>query len=137
MKKQPPYKAIMLNIVATIVSLSFYACNDNVITVPEDIVFPDSGVSYVYHVQPLMKYTCASGGCHTAFDRKAGIALDTYFDLTTAYAGAMCIPGNPDGSVLIQMLENKLPHSYIVDFRINKNQIQGMRTWIKEGLRMN
>lgn len=122
---------------ATAAGLLTYSCNDNVITAPEDIVFPDSNVSYVNQVAPLLKYTCATGGCHSTFDRAGGFALDTYYDLTTAYAGAMCRPGNAEGSVLIQVIEGKLPHSYITEFRINKNQLQGLKTWINEGLSVN
>ena len=120
-----------------VMCLSFYACNDNVITAPEDIVFPDSNVSYVNHVAPLLKYTCARSGCHSTFDRAGGFALDTYYDLTTSFAGAMCRPGNADGSILIQVIEGKLPHSYITEFRISDNQLLGLKTWINEGISVN
>ncbi len=123
-------------IVLLFLSLIGNSCMENSITVPSDIVFPDSNVSYVNHVEPLMKFTCAAGGCHNAFDYKAGLALDTHYGLTTAWSGAMVIPGKPEQSVLIQILERKVPHSLIIDFRINDNQLNGLKTWIKEGTRM-
>lgn len=112
------------------------SCSDNSVSAPSDIVFPDSNVSYTYHVQPLMKYTCATGGCHNAFDLKGGFALDTYYDLTTAYSGTMVWVGKPEQSLLIQILEQKVVHTPLLDFRINDNQIAGLKQWIKEGLKM-
>lgn len=122
--------------VLLLLSLIGNSCMENSITVPSDIVFPDSNVSYVNHVEPLMKFTCAAGGCHNVFDNKANLALDTHYGLTNAYSGAMVIPGKPEQSVLIQILERKVPHSLIIDFRINDNQLKGLKTWIREGTRM-
>ena len=117
-------------------SLLNNSCSDNTITVPSDIVLPDSNLSYVYNIEPLMKFTCAAGGCHNTFDRKAQLAMDTYYDLTTAWGGAMVIAGNPDQSLLIQIIEKKVPHSLLIDFRINSNQLNGLKQWIREGMRM-
>lgn len=122
-------------IVLLFLSLIGNSCMENSITVPNDIVFPDSNVSYVNHVEPLMKFTCAAGGCHNVFDNKAGLALDTHHGLTLSSLG-MVIPGKPEQSRLIQILERKVPHSLIIDFRINDNQLKGLKTWIREGTRM-
>lgn len=127
---------IFAGIAVAVCSLLNNSCSDNTITVPSDIVFPDSNVSYVYHVEPLMKFTCAAGGCHNAFDLKAGLAMDTYHDLTMAWGGAMVLAGKPDQSLLIQIIQKKVPHSYLIDFRINSNQLNGLKAWIKNGMKM-
>jgi hypothetical protein len=118
-------------------ALSLNSCGENVVSSPDSIVFPDSNVSYVYQVAPLMKYTCALGGCHNVFDRAGNIAMDNYFDLSTGLSGALVFPGDPDKSVMMKILDGKLPHSLVVDFRVNANQLKGLRTWIKEGSRNN
>lgn len=46
------------------------------------------------------------------------------------------IPENPDGSLIIQIIERTFdPHivTGYINFKINSNQKAGMRTWIEEG----
>ncbi len=136
MKYSNKFSLLFAAIIIACCSLLNNSCSDNTVSVPSDIKFPDSNVSYTYHVQPLMKFTCAAGGCHNAFDLKSGLALDTYYDLTTAYSGTMVWSGKPEQSLLIQILEKKVVHTPLLDFRINDNQIAGLKQWIKEGLKM-
>lgn len=116
--------------------LSTVSCSDT-ISSSSDIVFPDSNVSYRDKVQPYIKLTCAYATCHNPYDLAYSMSLESYYDLMGAYTSSMVRPGNPDGSVLIQMLEGKMIHSNYYYFKINDNQKKGLRTWIKEGAKNN
>ena len=101
------------------------------------IVFPDSNVSYVSQVQPLMKTTCAISGCHNRWDNAGGIQLDEYIPTIIAEGSTMVIPKSPDKSVLIQMVEEKLQHYPVIYINFNDNHKKGLRTWISEGAKNN
>jgi hypothetical protein len=133
--KTKHFKCLILTAIIA-VCLSFISCSNNISSV-DDIVFPDSNVSYLNQVQPYIKLTCAYANCHNSFDLAYNLSLDNYFDLTSAMSSAMVRPGNPDGSILIQMLEGKTIHSDYRYFKINDNQKKGLRTWIKEGAKNN
>lgn len=96
------------------------------------IVFPEKNVSYMHQVEPFMKYNCAYLGCHGINSPGEELSDYNYLLSATSYI----IPGNPDASLVIQILERRLPHpaNYPVYFaNITTNQIQGMRVWIAEG----
>lgn len=111
----------------------FESCNDPIITSGKNIVFPDSNISYQYHVQPLLRYTCNYPGCHDVTNP----IMATYFDLIIADAGSIIRPGDPDRSRLINILEKKIPHSVYVYWEITENQRKGLRKWIEEGAQNN
>lgn len=108
-------------------------CNDPVVSSGKNIVFPDSNVSYQYHVQPLLRYTCNYPGCHDVNNP----IMATYFDLVIASAGSMVRPGDPDRSRLIYILEANEPHFPYVYWEITENQRKGLRKWIEEGAQNN
>jgi hypothetical protein len=96
------------------------------------IVFPEKKVSYMNHVEPFMKYNCSYLGCHGI--NSPGEELSDYNYLLAA--NSYVFPGNPDASLVIQILERRLPHpaNYPIYFaNITENQIHGMRVWIAEG----
>ncbi len=78
-----------------------------------DIIFPDSNVSYGQHVQPLFDRRCALSGCHDRGARMGDLSLESYSD-ATARPGVI-VPGDPDASILVQ----------------------GIRQWILEGAQNN
>lgn len=120
-----------------ILSVTFWlaACGESPVSGP-DITFPESDVSYSRHVEPFMKKTCAYSGCHGGALPAAGIYLGDYFEMTK-YPG-MVIPGKPDQSRLIQIIEKESNH-FTKFYRgdIDQNSISGMRTWIAEGAKFN
>ena len=105
------------------------------ITSSEDIVFPESEISYISTVEPFLKITCAyTSNCHNGIGHKAGLVLDNHFDIIGANSGSFVRPFDPDGSFLIQVLEGTTV--YCSDwwrFEINDNHKAGMRKWIEEG----
>ncbi len=127
-----------MKIIASILTIAMiiviYACENSISSV-KDIVFPPNNVSYISEVQPFLRYTCAYSGCH-GYNAAGGISLTDYFDLYKT--PGLLIPGNPDQSLLMQILENKIPHTtYFERSQITNNHIVGMRTWIIEGAKNN
>lgn len=109
------------------------SCLDNPINNPNEIVFPETGVTYTQHVEPLLRFSCNAPGCHNSIDRQGNIILDSYEQLLMAYTGAMIRSGDPENSLLIKIITRQVMHSVLVDFRVNQNQIEGLKRWIKNG----
>lgn len=104
----------------------------------EGIVFPDSNVSYLKHVQPLFDRGCAFSGCHgpDTFD-DAGFSLDSYQNATNR--SDIIVPRNPDGSILVRRIEGTTAGVRMPLTRppLTDNQIRGIRRWILEGAQLN
>lgn len=122
---------LIVYILTVVVFLSIaISCSDS-ISSPKDIVFPETGVSYTSHVEPFLNLTCAFSGCH-GFNASAGIRLNDYFSIINT--PGLVIAGNPDGSLLMQIIEERKPHfTYYERSNITQNHIIGMRQWILEG----
>ncbi len=120
-----------------LVVLSFLAgaCKDSTTAPGNDIVFPERNVSYAEHVQPFFNLRCANYGCHDAVTRRAGVSLASFEDLTSR--AGLVVKGNADGSVLVQIVEGRLPHPPSAPIIATQNQITGIRTWVQEGGRNN
>jgi len=102
-----------------------------------NMVFPDKNVSFQNQVQPFIKIKCSIYGCHGDVNPPREIRLTDYASFFASYNGALVIPGKPEASVLVQMLENKLPHNPNVYWEVNDNQKKGIRQWILEGAQNN
>lgn len=113
----------------TLIGLS--ACGDDLLTDPKQIVFPDSNISYQRYVQPLFNLSCTYSGCHSSESRAGNLALTTYMEFIDE--PGLIIVGNPESSVLVQVLDNKLPHTATFQDRITRNHIDGIKKWIQEG----
>jgi len=112
------------------IAVVFSACSWT--TGGEEIIFPESNVSFMHHVQPFLQQNCSYSPCHSGFDLKGGIALLEYHHLIGV--GGFISHGDPDGSRFVQILEERIPHfTRFYRGNIKENQIRGIRTWIKEG----
>ena len=119
----------ILSIIVLVFTLN--ACSDSIITSPDQIVFPETNVSYQQQVRPLLELTCAFSGCHDTETAVAGIDVTGYFQLTSR--AGLIIPGRPDNSLLIQILEGKQGHLLTFQNRISDAQKRGVRQWVLEG----
>ena len=119
----------ILSIIVIVFTLN--ACSDTIITSPDQIVFPETNVSYQQQVRPLLELTCALSGCHDTETAVAGIDVTGYFQLTSR--AGLIIPGRPDNSLLIQILEGKQGHLLTFQNRISDAQKRGVRQWVLEG----
>ncbi|MFP4528989.1 MAG: hypothetical protein ACLFQX_10585 [Candidatus Kapaibacterium sp.] len=121
-------------------SLLGSSCSDtNVLQPGDDIEFPDSNVSFFYHVQPFLRLKCSYQGCHSEEHRAGGIRLTDYFSLfETPLLIVLTDPPDPDNSWLVQIIERRAGHNpYLPDNYITQNEIDGIRQWILEGARNN
>ncbi|MFM6955281.1 MAG: hypothetical protein ACKOX1_01875 [Ignavibacteria bacterium] len=119
----------ILSIIVLVFTLN--ACSDTIITSPDQIAFPETNVSYQQQVRPLLELTCAFSGCHDTETAVAGIDVTGYFQLTSR--AGLIIPGRPDNSLLIQILEGKQGHLLTFQNRISDAQKRGVRQWVLEG----
>jgi hypothetical protein len=115
--------------------LVFLTARGDSITNSDDIVFPEKDVSYRNHVKPYLAYNCSFYGCH-GMSSGATPAYD-YVTLAVQATGWV-IPGNPNSSLLIQVLENPFsqhpvtnPPTYIKN--LDSAQVAGVRRWVQEG----
>ena len=115
-------------------------CGTKVIGPNTPIIFPDSLISYINNVEPFMKVKCANIGCHCEPPNNAYNAsnMSNYFSLFSTDNLGLVIAGKPDNSVIIQILDGRLPHNpYFQAGYITQNHINGMRKWIEEGAKNN
>jgi len=124
--------AVILVAVSAIL-LGASACSTNTITNPQDVVFPDSGVSYIRHVQPFLTLSCGFAACHGDANPAGGVRLTSYTAVMFTSRPNLAVPGKPDESLIIQVLDKRIPHSIAVLDRVTSNQYRGMRRWITEG----
>ncbi len=116
-----------------IVSLVFMGCPDS-ISSPKDIIFPEKDVSYTAQVEPFLNLTCAFSGCH-GIGSTNGIYLNDYFQIINT--PGLVVAGNPDGSLLNQIIEERKPHfTYFERSNITENHKKGIRQWVLEGAKL-
>jgi hypothetical protein len=98
-----------------------------------DIVFPDSNISYNGLIQPLFNRACTfSGGCHAGEDPAAGLSLESYQRLTDRVG--IVVPGSPDESILQLRIDGRLtPRMPLNRPALTENQVRGIARWILEG----
>ncbi|MDX9760081.1 MAG: c-type cytochrome domain-containing protein [Bacteroidota bacterium] len=111
------------------------ACDDSGTRPGDEIIFPETDVSYMAHVQPFFDLRCANYGCHEDQTRAGNLSLTSYIAMTER--PGIIIPGDPQSSLLLQKIDGRLPHPINVPIIINSNQLEGIRTWIAEGAKNN
>lgn len=109
-----------------------FGCTSNQVTDPDKIVFPDTNVSYSRHVQPYLTLSCAFAGCHHADLPAGGVRLTDYSGIMFSRAN-LVVPGKPDESLIIFVMDKRIPHSDAIFVRINDNHLKGLKQWITEG----
>jgi hypothetical protein len=128
----------ILFIFTTIAAILFTGCDDTINQ--EDLdskIIPSVNVSYSQHIQPVFDARCSNAGCHNSIDRRAGLSLATWGDATSN--SQIIFPGLPDNSKLVWAIERRASFAMPPDgYRpLTKNQIEGIKTWIKEGAKNN
>ncbi len=107
------------------------SCSDSLVSDPDDIVFPDTNISYLRHVQPLFNLSCTLSGCHDRETAASNVNLSSYFD--TMLRPGLVIPGNPEASLLVQIFDGRIPHIASFQARVNDNHRRGITQWVREG----
>ncbi len=124
----------------TISGLVFYSgCDDTITTDDLDKrIIPDKDVSYSQHIQPVLNLKCASAGCHDDATRADGLCLTSWAN-TTADPSVVA-RGEPDNSSLVWAIEAQASVSPMPPIGyppLTVNQINGVKTWIREGAQNN
>jgi hypothetical protein len=108
---------------------------DTGITDANDVVFPESNVSYGKDVQPLFDLSCTAA-CHNDVDQAGGISLSSYVALFRV--PGLVRPGDSTSSTLWQVVTERLPHQgYPMSRLVNANHQHGIAVWIQEGAHNN
>jgi hypothetical protein len=116
-----------------------YGCDDTITTDDLDKkIIPDKDVSYSQHIQPVLNLKCASAGCHDDATRADGLSLTSWSN-TTADPSVVA-RGEPDNSKLVWTIEAQASVSPMPPIGyppLTVNQINGIKTWIREGANNN
>jgi hypothetical protein len=131
MKKIIMTKIFIKAIFISAILFYIYSCSDSVSNT-NDIVFPDSNVSFQNHVQPFLKLACGSYYCHSTENIAGGIRLTEYLFILNDNP-AIVIAGHPENSRLVMVMKGIEPHLQPITVEIKPNHIKGIETWIKEG----
>jgi len=107
----------------------------------DNIDIPIENVSYAQYIQPIFNNRCTNTNCHDSFSMKAGLDL-------TNWAGATADPSiisrySPENSLLVWTIDpefgyaNPMPPPFGPVLPLTDNQIEGIKTWIREGAEAN
>lgn len=128
-----------LILIITIISLiTVISCDDTITQQDLDNrIIPSFNVSYSQHIQPVFDAKCNTAGCHNDRDLAGGLSLTNYYNTTADYL--IVAPGLPDNSKLVWSIEGRgtNPMPPVGRWPLTKEQITGIRTWIKEGAKNN
>jgi hypothetical protein len=114
------------------------ACDDTSnITDIDKVVIPAQNVSYALHIQPLFTAKCARSGCHDDQTQAGNLSLTSWDNTTASYL--VVAPGLPQNSLLVLSIQGLTtnPMPPVGYPPLTKNQIDGIKTWVKEGAKNN
>ena len=112
------------------------SCEDDVAGLgPSNIVFPDSGVSFGRHVDPLFQQSCVSSMCHGGSTPTSELNLETpSYRALIDHHPRLILTGDGANSLLIQRLTGEVGQRMPLKLQpLTENQINGIRRWIDEG----
>lgn len=118
-------------------SLLLIGCKDKGVEVDETVI-PDKDVSYATHIQPVLDYHCTP--CHNEQTSENGLRLTSWANTTAD--PAIVFPYEPDNSKLVWAIEGRAGIAFMPPVGspykpLNQNQIDGIKTWIREGAKSN
>lgn len=134
MKKHNIYFYSIIFFFAAVIS----GCKDTISSEELDKVeIPATNVSFQKHIQPVLNQRCALSACHEDGARAGNLSLTSWANATSDYN--IVFPGKPENSRLYQVLlpddiKSMPPRGYSY---VTINQVNGIRTWIKEGAKNN
>jgi len=129
--KRNYYKYYFVLVAASFI-LFTQSCDDSLTSSDVDnIVMPDSNVSYSRHIAPVFEVKCVL--CHNNTGRKeAGLDLSSWLGVTSD--PSIVARGSDSTSILVWAIEGIQSTPLMPpQGRMKENHIQGIRTWIREG----
>ena len=129
-----------INIFLILIFLCFIifqiGCDDTTTGIDTKVI-PSSNVSFGEHIAQVFLSKCANSGCHDDAAKAGGVSLTTWVGATDP---AIVVKGDPENSKLVWTIERIAgvpampPLGYSA---LTANQIDGIKTWIKEGAKNN
>jgi len=119
----------------------YTGCDSTTVESIDSKTIPSSNVSYLNHIQPVFNIKCAVEGCHDVENRAGGLALTTWSATTDDQT--IVFPGDPTTSRLVWVIDanygstTPMPPINSGIPTLTDNQIEGIKTWIKEGAKNN
>lgn len=129
-----PRKLILFHFLLMITML-VSGCDD---TIPNDIDIPAENVSYSRHIQPVLNVKCATNLCHDSATRAGNYSMQSWTETNTS---PYVIAGDPRNSVAVLVASGEIPpmmppqNSSVLPF--SDRELEGFKTWIKEGAKNN
>lgn len=133
MKNNSAKYSILLALIFLLVL--FQSCDDTLTSSDIDnLVMPDSNVSYRTHVAPVFEVKCVP--CHNSQRSEAGLDLSSWVNATRD--PSIIFPGSDSTSILVYSIERIPPYAPMPPYEwLKRNHINGIRTWIREGAQNN
>jgi hypothetical protein len=127
--------ALLASVSAVVIGLSSCRDTSNPITKIDEIVFPDSNISYEKQVQPLFNVGCANATCHDrATEENKNLNLLSFEGVRANFG--VVIAGDTLNSRLIWSIEGRPGTVPMPPLKpLSQNQIRGLKIWILEGAR--
>ena len=125
------YPRIYITLIVASLILFAQSCDDSLTSTEVDnIVMPDSNVSYSLHIAPVFEFRCVQ--CHNSSRKEAGLDLSSWS--TATIDPSIIARGSDSTSILVWTIEGLPPYPLMPPTgRMVDNHIDGIRTWIREG----
>ena len=126
------FHKIYLGLAVASLILFAQSCDDSLTSTEVDnIIMPDSSVSYSKHIAPVFEVKCVQ--CHNNEGRKeAGLDLSSWASATLD--PSIIARGSDSTSILVFAIEGFPPYAPMPPYgKLVDNHIKGIRTWIREG----
>ena len=133
MKKHAAKYFIIL--ILTFIVIVAQSCDDTLTSSDiNNLVMPDSNVSYKAHIAPVFEIKCVP--CHNSQRSEAGLDLSSWVNATRD--PTIIFPGSDSTSILVFSIERIPPYAPMPPSEwLQRNHINGIRTWIREGAQNN
>jgi hypothetical protein len=131
------YRYILVMFLLFIVAI--IGCKDTITNSDIDkIIIPDKNVSYNEYIQPLLNVKCSTSGCHDDATRAGDYSVTNWANVIMP---GIVDPGNVETSRMVWRIEGigveLMPPIGSLVMPLTKNQIEGIKTWIREGAKNN
>lgn len=136
-KKQNIFNLVILTVIGAILLL--FACKKSTKS-EEEIVLPESDLTYSKDILKLFSAKCATPGCHTYLDRAGDLDLTNYPEIMikTVQGQPIVKPEDGEHSFLYVILKQnyiETPRMPLDGPYLNSNNTNGVKVWIDEGAR--
>jgi hypothetical protein len=131
---RPSLAPVWISSLALVWMLGWATCGTVAASQPGEDAGTDAGPGYARQVAPVLRKYC--GGCHNAADKEGDFSVGSFDALLAGTpTGAVIVPGDPDGSRLLQLVtgsaEPKMPPED--EAQPAAAEIELLRRWIAAG----